>query len=145
MERWIKQPVNQTAFSHEIFSHFELIIFERDVAAAPLLKKAWERLSTREPPKEDPKIDDPDVILFESSDDPEPIPECYNPAHVIAFLEAKTGAARAEAAIAHFGDRAHYEDRARMQRLVDQLIAEGADPQRCKLLLHVPEDARRGR
>lgn len=53
--------------------------------------------------------------------------------------------ARAEAAIAHFGDRAHYEDRTRMQRLVDQLIAEGAAPERCKLLLHVPDESRRGR
>ena len=146
IDRWNKLPADELAYSHEICSHFELIIFERDVAAVPLLKKAWEQLSTRKAPKENKKADDPnEILLFDTSDDSEPTSEGYNPAHVIAFLEAKTGSARAEAAIAHFGDRAHYEDRTRMRRLVDQLIAEGADPQRCKLLLHDPEDPRRGR
>jgi hypothetical protein len=127
IERWNGQPADQVAYSHEIYSHFSLIVFERDVAAAPLLKQAWERLNAKTPPKQNPKLDDSELISAS-----------YNPVHVIAFLEAKTGSARAEAAIAHFGDRAHYEDRTRMQRLVDQLIAEGADPERCKVLLYVP-------
>lgn len=125
IQRWNQRPADELTYSHEVYPHFALIIFERDQKAAPLLKTAWQRLSSRASAKQD----------RDESDSGELTRSGYNPGQVIAFLEAKSGTARAEAAIAHFGDRAHYEDPKRMQKLVDQLIAEGAAPERCKVLL----------
>jgi hypothetical protein len=147
LEKYNQQPIDRDSpdhdYSHEVFSHFELIVFERDVAAAPLLKKAWERLNAAV------KANVKTRTIFDQQivDEPEPISAGYDPTHVIAFLEAKTGAARAEAAIAHFGDRAYLHDKARMQKLVKQLVAEGADPIRCQELLRNPhdEEEKRGR
>ena len=134
-------------YSHLVYGNFSIIIFERDVAAVPLLKRAWERLNAKEKPQpvKKPAADDAKWLdLVSAVEELAYVSRGYDPQHVIAFLEAKSGRARAEAAIAHFGDRAYLEDKPRMQKLVKQLIAEGADPKRCDALLQYPyEDERR--
>lgn len=142
LDKLTASKVNQHDYSHLIYSNFELMIFERDVEVIPYLKKAWADLN-KKPPPQPAKKQSADVWEFESVELPERVSEGYNPRYVIAFLEAKDGPSRAEAAIAHFGDRAYLHDRRKMQRLVDQLIAEGADPNRCQLLL-AEEPRKRG-
>ncbi|WP_254513739.1 hypothetical protein [Anatilimnocola floriformis] len=149
MEELIKQPGTKEQFTHDyshlVYGNFSVIIFNRDVAAVPLLKRAWERLNAKEKPKPvtKPATGDEWLDLGSTPEQPDNVSAGYEPQHLIAFLEAKNGVARAEAAIAHFGDRASLEDKPRMQKLVKQLIAEGADPKRCEELLRDPYEEER--
>jgi hypothetical protein len=106
---------------------FGIIAWQRDPAAIPLLKKAWERHLQSDLTEEDHAYD-----------------QYVDPQSLIRFLEAKDVAGRLQA-LQQFNYPNNSDDHI-TQKIVKQLIAEGADEKSCApLLIPSREGHRRGR
>jgi hypothetical protein len=107
----------------EVWEHLDLVMAERDNAAIPLIKRAWEWHV-----EQYPKAAEKDYA---------------SPKLVIAFLEAKSANERVDAAlncVRHF-----YVRESQVKRIAEELRKEGADAEKCDLLLSANKRIPRGR
>lgn len=116
IEKLNRGDVDTARYGNEVFTNFNLIAMQRDTAAVPLLQEAWQKLLQSNPKR--------DWVWDQ-----------YDPAPVVAFLQAKTISERVDAAFRFFPNR-NLPD-AWVESYVNQLIADGGDPDRCKQLLNL--------
>jgi hypothetical protein len=120
LERYLAGVTDSRHYSHEVSHYFTHILWQRDRAAIPLLQKAWATL------------DQNDLPAWS---------EQFNPQPVIEILNAKTVEQRTELMLKHF--RRRYANEKMVREIGEQLIAEGADREKCKPLFQTAEERTR--
>lgn len=120
LERYLAGVTDSLHYSHEVSSYFTHILWQRDRAAIPLLQKAWASLDQNDLPAWG---------------------EQYNPQPVIDILNAQTVEQRTELTLKHF--RRRHGDEKVLRAIGEQLIAEGADREKCKPLFQTAAERTR--